>query len=197
MAAVYAGWRASEPDARPYHLFLSGFLLGLGLGIRLSYRPSFSPGPAFSSICIGSLAHAVPRSATAVTASSLACVCGSPHSWPLPVASTCCTTVWPSLPTLFPVGRHARIVHQTRASAGGLSPHDVRLGSAGVWPGLLVARHVERAHRAIRHHAHRLRARLRAVHWGNARDFCCFTPCPTGSGFSWGNTPISRAISYR
>jgi hypothetical protein len=39
MAAAYAGWRASEPDARPYHLFLSSFLLGLGLGVRLSYLP--------------------------------------------------------------------------------------------------------------------------------------------------------------
>jgi hypothetical protein len=38
-AAVYAGWRASAPDARSYHLFLSGFLLGLGLGVRLSYMP--------------------------------------------------------------------------------------------------------------------------------------------------------------
>jgi hypothetical protein len=39
MSAVYAGWRASEPDAKPYHLFLGSFLLGLGLGIRLSYLP--------------------------------------------------------------------------------------------------------------------------------------------------------------
>jgi hypothetical protein len=39
MSAGYLCWRAAEPDAKPYHLFLGSMLLGLGLGIRLSYAP--------------------------------------------------------------------------------------------------------------------------------------------------------------
>jgi 4-amino-4-deoxy-L-arabinose transferase-like glycosyltransferase len=39
MAATYMGWRACASNAKPYHLFLSSLLLGLGLGVRLSYAP--------------------------------------------------------------------------------------------------------------------------------------------------------------
>ena len=39
VGALYLCWRASERDARPYHLFYGSLFLGVGLGIRLSYAP--------------------------------------------------------------------------------------------------------------------------------------------------------------
>jgi hypothetical protein len=39
VGALYLCWRASEMDARPYHLFYGSLFLGVGLGIRLSYAP--------------------------------------------------------------------------------------------------------------------------------------------------------------
>ena len=49
VGALYLCWRASERDARPYHLFYGSLFLGVGLGIRLSYAPWCCPGQVSSS----------------------------------------------------------------------------------------------------------------------------------------------------